>query len=341
MFLTCLQDPIVSKQLNETYKICFNEKWIDIQNEKDEITPLLILHFLQVVKNISKKGLKKGYVKVTQNLTSKIKGRILVNSTIKHNHFKNRLDKTVCNYQIFTIDCIENQILKTTLLQCSRHLYTVAKDNKEIVKLLKYNLNTFELVNKKEIFESDFSKIKHSPFYKEYKEALNLAKMIFKLLGFTLSGSQQKHKSRIPPFYINMPELFERYVEVKLRENDEYKHGLIPGYGHKNGNSYEWSLRPDFIVQDKKLIIDAKYKYWFSEENEDKKFKDDFQQLSLYSRACSIRKRIGLDDSNEEAKILFIYPKTDGKESIDDEFEKIKDFHNMYKLGIEISQKEI
>lgn len=345
MFLTCLKDPIVSKHLSETYKICFDEKWIDTQNEEDEITPLLILQFLQVIKNISKKGLKKGYVKVTQNLTSKIKGRILVNSTIKQNHFRNRIDKTVCDYQIFTIDCIENKILKTALLQCSRHLHTVANDNKDIVKLLKYNLNTFELVNKKEIFESDFSKIKHSPFYKEYKEALNLAKMIFKLLGFTLSSSQQKHKSKIPPFYIDMPELFERYVEVKLRECDEYKNGLTPGYGHKNGNSYKWGLRPDFIVKDKKLIIDAKYKYWFSKENEDEKFKNDYQQLSLYGRDTDIRRDIKLSE-NEEAKLLFIYPKFDKDENIDIDdndiccpIENVGKFSNIQRIEICIPKK--
>ena len=65
MFSTCLKDPIVSKKLNNCYEIKFNEKWIDIKDNKDEITPFLILHFLSVVKKISQKGLKKGYVKVT------------------------------------------------------------------------------------------------------------------------------------------------------------------------------------------------------------------------------------------------------------------------------------
>lgn len=340
MFLTCLKDPIVSKKMDDCYDIKFNEKWIDTEGDKDEMTPFLILHFLSVVKKISQKGLKKGYIKVTENLTSKIKGKILLNQTIKHNHFKNRLDKTVCNHQIFTIDCLENKILKTALMQSSKYLQGI-DNNDEISKLLKYNLSSFELVGSPDIQSSDFAKIKHSPFYKEYKEALRLAQMIFKRFGFTLNSSYSSNNYKIPPFYIDMPELFERYVEVKLRER--YKDSLVVGYSQKNGNSYTWGLRPDFIVKSEKLIIDAKYKYWFSNTNKNNKFKDDFQQLSLYSREHKIREIIGLKDSNEVATILFIYPKIDGKEFIDDNFNLKSDseveskFNEIYTLGISIS----
>ena len=334
MFLVCLKDPIVNKHLDNTYKIFFNEKWIEIEDSKDEITPLLILQFLQIVKNISTKGLKKGYIKVTENLTSKIKGKILVNQTIIQNHFRNRLDKTVCNHQIYTIDCIENQILKTALLQCSRNLYGI--NNDDIAKLIKLNLNAFELVNSKEVCDNDFLKIQYSPFYKDYKEALKLARMIFKRFGFSLKGTDNNEKYKIPPFYIDMPELFERYVEVKLRE--KYKDDLVPGYSRKNGNSYRWGLRPDFIVQGKQLIIDAKYKYWFKQNDSDNKFKDDYQQLSLYGRVTQIRNDIKLPE-NEEAKVLFIYPKMDGKKAIDDNFEKENDFSHIYKFGLKIPQK--
>ncbi len=340
MFLECLKDPIVSKHLDDTFKIYPNEKWIEIEEEKINITPFIIFSFLKLVNSISKKGLKKGYIKVTENLTSKIKGRILVNQTIKENHFRNRLDKTVCNHQIFTINCIENQILKTALLQCSRNLQGI--QNSDIAKLLKQNLNSFELVDKREVFSTDFSKIKHSPFYKEYKEALELAKMIFKRFGFTLNSSKKEQKIKIPPFYIDMPELFERYVEVKLRK--AYPNNLKAFYGI--GNGYKTSigeLRPDFIVKDKGLIIDAKYKYWFSDDN-DKRFKDDFQQLALYGRVKKVRDDIGLKNSAEEAKILFIYPIVDKYKYKDKDkrkctFLKSKDFNNIRKIGVSIHVK--
>lgn len=265
-----------------------------------------------------------------------MKGKILVNQTIKQNHFQNRLDKTVCSHQVFTVNCIENRILKTALLQCSRYLFGMGS---EVEKLLKLNLSAFESVESKVVSANDFRKIKHSPFYKEYRHALDLAQMIFKRFGFTLSSSKDTYQQKIPPFYIDMPELFERYVEIKLRE--QYKNKLQAGYGRKNGNSYVWGLRPDFIVKDEKLIIDAKYKYWFDVESEDNKFKDDFQQLSLYGRVNQIRDDIGLSD-NEEAGLLFIYPKINGVSNIN--FENIKDdeddatskFAQIYRVGMQI-----
>ncbi|MFC2073764.1 hypothetical protein ACFLR3_00790, partial [Campylobacterota bacterium] len=210
MFLECLNDPIVSKHLNETYEIFFDEDWIEIEESKDEVTPLIILHFLKIVKKLTLKGLKKGYIKVTENLTSKIKGKILVNQTIRQNNFKNRLDRTVCNHQVFTTNCLENQIIKTALMQCGRQLKGI--NSEEISKLLRQNINAFKLVETREVFNSDFSTIKHSSFYKEYQEALKLAQMIFKRFGFTLDSPSQEERYSIPPFYINMPELFERYV---------------------------------------------------------------------------------------------------------------------------------
>ncbi len=337
MFLTCLKDPMVSKHLDETYEIFFNEKWIEIKDSKnDYITPFLILQFLQIVNKIAQKGLKKGYKKVTENLTSKVKGKILVNQTIKHNHFKNRLDKTVCNHQIFTIDCVENQILKTALLQCSRNLHGMK--NEEITKLLKLNLNSFELVNSINISQSDFSKVQHSPFYKEYKQALQLAQMIFKRFGFSLNSNVNPTQNKIPPFYINMPELFERYVEVQLRKI--YSNDLIPGYGMGNGyKTTVGELRPDFIVKSKKLIIDAKYKYWF-ENDSNKYFKDDFQQLSLYGRVKEIRDSIEVNE-NEEATLLFIYPTTDDeKEFTESSFENENNFYNIKKFATNIPTKK-
>ncbi len=328
MLLACMKDSVVSKKLNKSYEIFFNEKWIEINDEQDEITPLLILHFLNVVKSITKKGLKKGYIKITENLSSKIKGKILINDTIKQNHTKNRIDKTICHHQIFTSNCIENQIIKTALLQCSRNLFGL--NNKDISKLLKQNLNSFELVDKKEVFESDFSNIKYSPFFKEYEDALNLAKMIFKRFGFSLNSSSSKYQYHIPPFYINMPELFERYVEVLLRRHYV---DLIDG---NRDIKFEMNMKPDFLLPSKLMIIDAKYKYWYENIYENDKFKDDYQQLSLYGRANKIRDKVQLD-KDDEAILVFIYPEINGKNEIN--LEKTladSQFNKIYRIGINI-----
>jgi 5-methylcytosine-specific restriction endonuclease McrBC regulatory subunit McrC len=295
------------------------------------------LHFLQVVKKITLKGLKKGYVKITENMTSKVKGKILINQTIKTNHFKNRLDKTVCEHQVFTINCLENQIIKTALIRCMKYLSSISK-NEEILRTYNQNINAFELVEVCNVTEFDFSSIKHSPFYQEYKQALELAKMIFKRFGFVHTNNDIGKTIKIPPFFINMPELFERFVEVKLRE--VYGDLLIPGYGQSNGNAYgSWNLRPDFIVKGKGIIIDAKYKYWFENSDKADRFKDDYQQLSLYGRIREIKELIAVK-RDEEAKLIFIYPAIKNKTELTEktftcEYDN-SEFSNIIKIPIGI-----
>jgi len=326
IFYECLSDVKVSSKMLDSYSIYFNQKWIEIEESQDEITPILIIHFLKILKRISQKGLKKGYIQITENITSQIKGRVRVDLTIRHNFSKARLDKNFCQHQIFTHNCLENQILKTALIQCSRFIF----NSRETNELLRYNLSSFEGVDSKNIYENDFLKIKLSSFFKEYKEAFNLAKLIFKRLGYSLNSPYKKYKCKIPPYFINMPELFERFVEVQLRKNYP---NTIDGNRYQP-KTFEFGMKPDFLIPTKKMILDAKYKYWYNNHTNSNN-KDDFQQLALYGRAKSIRKLINLN-KNEEAKLVFIFPAEKGNISDLDNFIEDDGFSNITKVGIQV-----
>ena len=337
IFLDCLANPKVSSHLKDSYKIFFDEPLIEIESSSFEITPLLIIHFLSVLKRISQKGLKKGYISTTENLSGKIKGKIKVQQTIRKNLSANRADKNICQYQIHTQNCLENQILKTALNQVSRYIYRFHKTDDDFLKLLKYNQVSFETVSEIGVNLQDFKRIKHSSFYTEYKEALSLAEMIFKRLGFSPNQNNERLKSKTPPFYINMPELFERYVETKLRKKH---HDLLAGYGNEGYSETRstWKLRPDFLLPSLNLIIDAKYKFWYDEEKGDK-LKPDYQQLSLYARTTDILNKMVSKDSIP--RLIFIYP-------IDEQNKEINlynlgdpetGFENIYKIGIQLPIK--
>jgi 5-methylcytosine-specific restriction enzyme subunit McrC len=185
LFLTCLSDPIVAKHFNKTYKIFFNEPLIEVEKslKKIDITLLLIVHFLSVVKRISQKGLKKGYITVNENLTGKIKGKIKIQQNICKNLSLNRADRNVCQYQMHTQNCLENRLIKTAIQQVSRYLYrhiVKHQNNEELFKLLKFNQFSFESISEIKVSLNDFKMINHSAFYAEYKDALRLAEMIFK-----------------------------------------------------------------------------------------------------------------------------------------------------------------
>jgi len=102
-----------------------------------------------------------------------------------------------------------------------------------------------------------------------------------------------------------------------------------------------WGLRPDFIIENQNIIVDAKYKYWFVNPVNDN-LKDDLQQLSLYGRIENLKNNIGTEKNNEPL-ILFVYPNTEKnnvKEIKIENSELIKGFTNIYKMGIEIPYKQ-
>lgn len=99
---------------------------------------------------------------------------------------------------------------------------------------------------------------------------------------------------------------------------------------------FEMNMRPDFLLPSKYMIIDAKYKYWYDSTHENDKFKDDYQQLSLYGRANKIRNKIQINKENEPT-LVFIYPEINGKNEIKlDETIFEKEFNKIYRVGINI-----
>ena len=335
MFTECLANPIIAKHFDKSYKIFFNEPLIPITTSQIDITPLLIVHFLIIIKRICKKGLKKGYVTINTNLSGQIKGKPDIKNNIRKNLITNRQDKCFCNYQNHTFDCLENRILKAALQQVGQILNNIPNKN-DLINLFHFSKSSFAYVSEVKINCNDFKNIKHSAFYPEYKQALDLALMIFKRLGYNPQQKDNKLKST-PPFYIDMPELFERFVEAKLRK-EKYTN-LKVGYSHNNSEtkSSSWQLRPDFLLPQR--IIDATYKDWYLKKS-DIDFKDDFQQLSLYSRTKKIRNKIEVEE-NENPELIFIYPLQIGNEIVDlDNIIEETEFLKFYKKGIKLPINE-
>lgn len=306
IFINCLNHPIVSRHLQNCFQLFFNEPAIKIDKSEDILSPMLILSFLGQVNKIVKKGLKRDFVDHIENLNGKIKGKILITTNIKANISKNVLTKTICKYQRHSLNSLENKIIKAALYQVRRFVFNNLQSNKEIIRIFKRNWIEFEKVQLNEVFTQDFIRVKTSPFFKEYKTALALALQIFKHLGWSINQplKSTSNQYQIPPFYINMPELFERYCEVLLRNH--YGEKLLSGYGFNETSETEatmplFKLRPDFLLE--KKIIDAKYKYLIA-GNISKK---DLQQVALYGRSQEILLKIGIID-NEAPELIFLLP---------------------------------
>lgn len=321
MFLVCFKHPKISKKLSEIYHIDFNQPKIKLDNNDFEITPLLIIHFLQVVKSIVKKGVKKGYYPIRKNLNAKVKGKINIAHTLKHNIFKAQNHKTVCDYQVFGIDCLENRLLKKALKFVQSYL---AKSNiqtdENLTQTLAYCLAPFALVSD-EIDIRTIKQFKNNLFFKEYAEGLNLAKMILKRFAYNFKNTNTQNLT--PPFWIDMSLLFEQYVYALLLENNEVKYQV-------SGNL---KTHVDFLVND--IIIDTKYKPKYKTTPEIK----DIRQLSGYGRDKKIRQELGFEN-DEMAKCLIIYPQKNADTNFGDDLwekaDEIIKFKNFKKIGVEL-----
>jgi len=337
MLFSSLRHSDVSKEINELFVVKWDEPVIEIEQKNDLLTPFLVVEFLSLLKTVVRKGLKKSYYKVEQNLHSKVKGKILVAKSIKHNLLQNKNLHTYCSYDEFGLNNKENRLLKKALSFVKRYLpnYTQLFDfdtNNDLQ-------NTFNFINPAFYDVSDvieLNEIKHSKtnaFYKEYEPAIRLAKIILKRFGYNISNTV-KDKIQTPPFWIDMSKLFELYVLALLKER--FNNNVEFQYKVGRGNELDFLLKePGF-----EMVIDAKYKPKWKEENG---IHDDVRQVSGYSRLKKVYDTLGFDNS-KVVEALIIYPdlEIDLKDLKDDKLIdkriELREYNKIYKLGINLPQ---
>jgi hypothetical protein len=332
MLSISLKHPEILKHGDDLFEIYFNQPPVKIKIQHDLITPLLIVYFLQLVQDIVRKGLKKGYYKVERNLHSTIKGKVLISQTLKQNTFKNRQLLNICSFEEFGINHSENRIIKKALLFVMRYLKLITTSDSGLSPILNFIIPAFEKVDEN-ISLNEVKKVKHNPFYTEYSKAVDLSITILKRFGYNLNFIKNNDEIEVPPFWINMPKIYEMYVLGKLKE----------AFGSRDiiyqANANYGDLDFLRITKSKELVIDAKYKPQYKTEP----YKiEDVRQLSGYARDTKTLKALDIPNAlwgNTVLNCLIIYP--DQKADLDiNEGEifstPINQFEKFYKLGISI-----
>jgi len=289
--------------------------------------PFLIIKYLRTLERLIKKGLKKGYSSLDKDFNNRIKGKIILKETYQRYFTKGVYTKTRCRFQMLAEDFLDNQILKCALVQATKYLGVTNLNISEINNLASYLNCMFEKISLRRISDFDFVKIKHSPFFPEYKEALELARLILKSLGYD-PLIDVNEVQRVPPYMINMPKLFELFVWNKLKK-------IYGGVLYQKGYGKDV---PDFIISGEGIVIDAKYKY---EYNYGEEFsKADVGQLSRYGRNKKIRKEV-FGKENCEPALFIIYPSfSESNESnkleLERQKESLTDYYYIYKLPLTV-----
>ncbi len=303
MFATCLQAGIESERFSRIYGIDIAGKKIETNVFRSVLSPLIVTHFLLVVKQIVSKGLKKDYVQREDNLR-KVKGKILIIPNERKNIIPKRFDRVYCSYQEYTEDTLENRLLKKALLFANQMLIKAGGNEscRKLQQQVRTCLAAFVNVGN-DIVISQIQRIKPNKLFKEYQEAIRLAKLILQRYDYNLSNVNEN--DAVPPFWLDMPLLFEIYVVGKLRE--WFGQDIIYQAHGKTGY-------PDFLDKKHKLILDTKYK----KEEKIERDTDIVRQLAGYARDVRILEHLGEDISNPRiVPCVFICP--DGEK---DELEK-------------------
>ena len=324
MFMDCLNGPHLNKYLDKIYHIDLDNPQIETDSVPFDITPMLIIHFLGVVRNLARKGLKRDYIRVEENLQSKVKGKIKFSNHFKSNISKGRFDKNYCNYQEYSVDCLENQILKKTLLFAGSFI-NKCKLSHKTQTIYNFCMSAFDGVSD-DINATMIKRIRINPVFKEYAEALKLAKLILKRFAYSISETTRQDKRKTPPFWIDMSLLFELYVLGKLK--DAYGNQIQYQVSGKYGSV-------DFTKKDEKIVMDTKYKMIYNNSKYDI---DNIRQVSAYARDINIRKKLNAH-IDELLSCCIIYPNFDKQEDFADRSlldEKIDQFEKFWKIGIKL-----
>lgn len=343
MLNECLKDSKVYSHLSGCYKIYYNEKPINIENQLCSSLYLFIVHmFIKVLQETVKNGLYKSFYKEEYILKGKVKGKLLIKDTINIHLKENVKLKNKCIYETHGINNLENQILKYALKKAE--IFALTNTQKEsLYKEICMVKESFNGIDDRSIKDMDFKKINKRIIHKGYKESLKLAYEVIKILDKNIYNNGRVN--RVYPFYIDMPELFERYCEVKLRKHISDKF-LKVGYKQddKDSKTKIRALRPDFIITkgetiNAPYILDSKYSVKYadiekqndSEENIKDKIgliKDHLEQLSLYGRTKKLQEKANAENSSE-VNLCILYPVI-SNETVEYDFEKLKE-----KSGIE------
>ena len=234
------------------------------------------------------------------------------------NHARGRLDRTYCRFQVQTIDTVPNQILAAALHQAIKYLHLSPALYRALSHVATFSTNALSGVSLRRILPTDFQGLHYGGFLRPYREPHRWARLVLRLLGpdplEEISGARE---TALPPFAIDMSELFERYCEAKLRRASNQE--VWAGYKDCNLGSRPLEVRPDFLVRsgDARWVVDAKYTVDWSWNNE------DVYQVVAYCAHKQVKKVLGElgpgSGSNEPPAAVILYPAQVGDQIPDHE----------------------
>ncbi|HAI91073.1 MAG TPA: hypothetical protein DCM21_00765 [Butyrivibrio sp.] len=289
---------------NEIFYFFENEKPLKVNDGiSHENSIIMVTVFLTLLRLLCKRPLMGRMLKEEENLTGKVKGKIVIEKNIRKNTMHGRNDRFYCQYLRFSDDILENQILKATLKKAKRFIIDCfgdySKYNNNYASMISYCSNALRHISDIQCSGSACNGLKFSGCYTYYKPVMAMARMILDDISIETNGNIST-TGYIVPYAISMDKLFEVYVRAYLKKNDigSYKSKDNTGirlekYDDKTdvfmeedlanpGKYISGSIKPDLILTDQEsgetVVFDVKYKDYTNGDS-----RNDRLQLLAYS----------------------------------------------------------
>lgn len=285
-FMSLFSFALLYQPSSEYFSSCYDINWekeIYASTELYNIlTPLLVMQYLNILDKLVGKGLKRDYITIEENLHSKIRGKLRPIANWRKNEIKKKEDYFFCQYQVFSANIPVNRLLKKAL-DISILLLGNMRSRSRNMTGLAFLSSKMKLIEAFKKIDSNvrLESIRNYKFDKlnmYYSEAIKLAKCIIRHQDNALTDGSGKKK--VPLFWIDMSRLYEVYVLGILQTH--YPNNIL----FQVKGSY--GTQCDYIHIGEGIVLDAKYKLWYSSYNGRRSHVDsmiaDIREISAYAR---------------------------------------------------------
>lgn len=201
------------------FEVHTGEELVPVPNTETGGELLAAISFVKECERICKKHFRQAMDFKEGNFNGKIVGNIQVAKHIRLNVSHAREDRIYCKYPVFTVDTLENRIMKAALIKVKKIFRNNRTAVKEIGRIYSYCENSLKAVRTVSISKRDFNRVNTTGFNSCYKSVMGLAKTILLGTGVNdLVGKSTDEIRYVIPYTINMESLFEFYVRAVLKE---------------------------------------------------------------------------------------------------------------------------
>lgn len=243
------------------------------------ILDIFINMFLQELGLLIKKGIRNGYVSVSENANF-YNGKLLMNKHISKNVIHK--ERFYIGHDKYIRNIAENKIIKTTLL----YLNDVTNNYRIQNNIRKY-LFAMEGIDFSKNIDADFTKCMSNRLFSDYDMILKWCKVFLNKQSFmNFKGSSKAYSLFFP-----MEKVFEKHIAERIKQSECFKDYKIK----KQDSTYtliespkRFSLRPDIVMErdNKVYILDTKWKLL----NNDKSQNYGISQSDLYQMFAYAKK---------------------------------------------------